>query len=229
MKTQFLISLFILLFSSFLYGNPESVQTEQVINSVAKIKSPKGQATGFFINQDTLVTSAHVIVNESGLIPIESIRIDKIGRIKNLSVRVTNIKAISFLYDLTLLKVTGYTGPTLTFGDHTSENNIYALGFINENLQIITGTNVQNTEIDYYFSGPFSNNILGSSGGPVFNSHNQVVGIMSSHIFQFYIRTESHLLKRSSPFDISQKNRNKGSSSTVSSGKGSYSSISKCR
>ena len=110
-----LIFLFIF-FSPYFYGSDIPIDIEKAIEGIVKIKSTEKQGTGFFIVKDTLVTNAHIITNQNGLIPIKHIQIEQIGHQRNTSVRITGIQALSFVPDLSLLQVEGYHGPVLSLG-----------------------------------------------------------------------------------------------------------------
>ena len=175
MNILFLICFFIC-FSSHLYGNLIPADVEQATKSVVKIQHPKGLGTGFFIDQHTLVTAVHVVFNGKNLAPVEKIKIAQIGDTDNSLVTVTGVKDLSFVHDLILLKVTGYKGPFLNFGDFVPGEKVYTVGFPNSELRITVGHKVQNWSTGFELIGHFPE-FKGSSGSPVLNVEGKVIGV----------------------------------------------------
>ena len=177
MKTLFPITLSILYFSLPLYGNPVPVAIQHATNSVAKIKTPNGPATGFFINQDTLVTSAHSVINGDKLIPYEELKITQVSQQKNADIQVERYKALSLTHDLALIKVKNHFGSVLTPGHLIPGEEVYSVSFLQEKPHLLRGHNVTTQRMDYHFFIN-SSNLRGGSGSPILNSKGQVVGIL---------------------------------------------------
>ena len=157
---------------------------EKAKAGIVKIESPLGKGTGFFIRHDVIATNFHVVVSETGLIPIEDINITQVGHQKeNISVRVVNWLALSPLNDLVIIKVSGHDGFILPVEeDLIPENEVYVLGFPgnSKSLQEIVGSDgVQSRDQIYEFFTNFSNS-AGSSGSPVLNPNAQLLGIISN-------------------------------------------------
>ena len=99
------------------------------------------------------------------------------------------------MYDLALLQVNSYNGPVLiTIGEPIPEGKVYAIGFLQKNLNILKGNPVtQNSNINYQFFTNISY-MGGTSGSPVFNSKKQVIGILSRGIDVSIIATKAGYL-----------------------------------
>ena len=189
-KMKALILLSLLLLSSCVYGNHINVAVGSVVKLQSLQDTDRGYlqsvGTGFFVqSKDTLITAAHVILNEDGLIPIERLKIEQIGHQKNTSAKITELKALSLVYDLAVLKVESYNGPVLAPGELITGEEVYALGFPEGELNTIAGSHVQNWYTNYEFINNSVSKPHGSSGSPVLNSKGQVIGIMSESSFHY--------------------------------------------
>ena len=195
---KLLLLIFIsLLYSPYPYGNDIPSDVTELYNSIVRLQINGGQwqGTGFIIRQDILVTNAHMLLNEDGLVPLEEVVIDRIGEYENISIKITELKALSLMHDLALFEVSSYNGPALTIERLIPEDRVYAIGFKEGDLSIIKGNPVRDRNVNDY--GFFTNTsyIGGASGAPVFNSKSQVIGIISKGIDYSVSATKSVYLE----------------------------------
>ena len=161
------------------------------INSELKYAFRRG--SGFFINQNTLVTNFHIIASVQGLFPKEFISIVQ----GDTSLSVTGIKAVSALHDIAILEVEDWTGPFLELGDldFVSDKESYSIGFPNGQLTKMIGRNIKVLDQEYVFSTDAFKSLMGASGGPVLNKQGKVIGFVQAAVEPFLIAGKSNLLK----------------------------------
>ena len=139
---------------------------------------PRG--TGFIINHNILVTSLHNVVNENGLYPLMSIKAAPVSEHEDKLLQVTGVKALSFLHDFILFEVEDYHGPSLSLGNLLpQENEVYAIGFPNNELQTVISNQVSLLNETIYFPGN-TMYMGGISGGPVLNTYGEIIGIATT-------------------------------------------------
>ncbi|MDE0151054.1 MAG: bifunctional trypsin-like peptidase domain-containing/SEL1-like repeat protein [Bdellovibrionales bacterium] len=157
--------------------------------------------TGFFIDQQTLVTSYHVlfsllsIASDSSSFKdlLDSSYIEKEGQ----RYSIKGIRHISAKDDLAVLQVEGYEGPVLRLAEEEPENSIKILGFPSVDRTLEHGVSVHLRETtgevfsqnnpffcsvdDIPLMIDFFGNFRGASGSPVLNNKGKVIGIL--HIY----------------------------------------------
>ena len=236
MKILFLTAFF-LLFSLKIFGDNIPMKVKEASKGIAKIHTPKWQATGFFINRHTLATSAHNILDENGLIPLESIIIDHTDNVRNIATRVIGLQAVSLLHDFALLTVKHYYGATLELGDLIPREKVYFSGFPSGKKAIMEGTFLRKRDDYHAFTVNFldllrignwdkntklldaimlsnlSSPLKGGSGGPILNSNGQVVGVLSraAGTYILFVKTvhmENVLHTHTSTSESTNQNKN---------------------
>lgn len=175
-----LIFLTVLVTSLQTFGQTATEIAKRGINSTVsivaldKISHPLGYGSGFLIDDELIATNVHVIEGSN------SAYILKNGESKKYP--VSGYVAIDRANDLVILKVPGLYGTNLPLGSETIPeigDKIYAVGNpkgLNGTFSegIVSGVrNIQTNKV-LQITAPIS---PGSSGGPVFNSSGQVVGI----------------------------------------------------
>ena len=138
----------------------------------------RSQGTGFFINQNTIVTNYHVVEflnSESTTIHFSSfIFQSRVGK----EIQFKRIKHLSALYDLAVLEVEGYEGAFLQLGSFLS-NDIYTLGFPMGEFCEIKGEDIKQKDIRYFYEASSSSymDTRGTSGSPILNIQGKVIGV----------------------------------------------------
>ncbi len=157
-------------------------EVKQAQKGIVKVYTSHLNGTGIIISPDTLVTNFHIVVNEEGILPIETFRL------KN-RIKITGIKALSPIDDLAILEIKNYEGETLKFSDSkTTTEEVYMLGFTAETLRIIKGNVTSKNDKDYrirlFGSMPYIRGLFpyypGMSGGPVLDAKGNLIAIIKS-------------------------------------------------
>ena len=168
---------------SSLYGDniPEAVHTAG--SEIVQIEFANGTlATGFFIDNQTLVTNFHAVTEEDKLLSVDEMQIIRVGQNSpDTSIKIIRIKALSALYDLALLEVEGYQGFSLDFGDLylTGIEEMYMVGYPKGEWRITQANHVQIKEKGYQFTSNFFD-MSGANGSPLLNTEGGVIGVMSA-------------------------------------------------
>lgn len=140
--------------------------------SVVHIDTGMGGGTGFFIEEDVVVTNNHVI---SGAFTATAKTVD--GQIFD----VTEIIARSENPDLALLRVDGKGTPVTLAADAAIGDTIYTIGaplgiFPTLTNGMVTNNSYSENGVDFYLGNIGA--ISGNSGGPVFNAYGEVIGVV---------------------------------------------------
>ena len=175
-KSISFIFLIFIYFPFYSIGDTNSPGVQIAQASVVQVTNPHGTAIGFYVGQNLLVTNYHVATDSNGVIPIDKFHI---GQNTQSSVKVTGFKALSALYDLAVLEVKGYNGPSLSLGDLIENEKIYLFGYPEGQSIKITGKNVKQRGMNYIFSSDLYE-MAGVSGSPLLNSKGQIIGIFHS-------------------------------------------------
>ena len=152
------------------------VQAQYAIVKIV-IRGPGVQGTGFFIDQNTLVTNYHVI---------EFLRLQH-AKIRFFhptfhnplkEIQFKRIKHLSALHDLAVLEVQGYEGPFLKLGSFLNDD-VYAIGFPEGVFRKIKGGNIKQKDTLYFYEivSYIPPIIGGASGSPLLNIKGEVIGI----------------------------------------------------
>ena len=174
--------------TAFAYRENIPQEVEQAQNSIVKIHTRNLNGTGIITSPDTLVTNFHVVVNEEGILPIETFRLSNGSKLYK-KVKVTGVKALSPADDLAILEITNYEGKTIKLSDfETTAKEVYMLGFTNGALRIITGEIKNKTDKDYrirpFGSMPYKLGFFphypGMSGGPVLDAKGHLIAVIKS-------------------------------------------------
>ena len=142
-------------------------------NSVVHIETGISGGTGFFIDEDIIVTNNHVIEGAWGMTAKTAD-----GQI----MKVTHILARSHNPDLAILKVDGKGTPvTIASATEPVGANAYSIGAPLGIFPTFSSGMIQNntfTENDVSFYLTNIGTISGNSGGPVFNDRGEVIGVV---------------------------------------------------
>ena len=150
--------------------------------------------SGFFVDTDKIVTNIHV-VDLSGPVFVKLIDMETIWT-------VTGVVAFDAENDLTVLKVAG-EGTPLKIGNSDAVQSgepVVAVGYPGKKYKVLAGT-VQGTKNGGQLLRTTVDASSGSSGGPVLNSKNEVIGIHArsdnSYSYEIPSNILKHLLKQS--------------------------------
>ena len=137
----------------------------------------RSQGTGFFIDQNTLVTNYHVIDSlHSQHTKIRFLHSTFHNPLKEI-IQFKKIKHLSALHDMAVLEVTGYKEPFLKLGSSLSED-IYTIGFPIGEFKKIKGNSIKQKDTDYFYKSTKSSlTLAGASGSPMLNIKGEVIGI----------------------------------------------------
>ena len=151
---------------------PTARDTRKFLKTVAHLSARAFLGTGFFVNQNTLVTNFHVIFDPAGFSEWFSIRKGN----RNFRARLT---ALSAVYDVAILEVADWTGPFLNVEDLASlSEEVYVIGFPQERMAKMKGRNITMVDHDYEFLTDFSKKLGGASGSPLLNNQGESVGLV---------------------------------------------------
>ena len=163
-----------------LNSNTELTPTElykQCSSSVVHIETNTGGGTGFFIEEDIVATNNHVI-NGAWFATVKTID----GQVYD----VIEVVAASENPDLALLRV-DCKGTPVTMNTQVAEmgTTLYSIGapmgiFPTMSTGIVANNTYEDWGTHFYLSN--INTLSGNSGGPIFNSHGEVVGVMQGGI-----------------------------------------------
>lgn len=188
-------------------NSPELSATEifqKCSPSVVHIETNAGGGTGFFLEENVVVTNNHVI-NGAWSATVKTVD----GQIFD----VIEVLAATENPDLALLRVDG-KGTPVTLNTNCAEmgSALYSIGApMGIFPTMSTGIVANNTHTDngtgFYLSN--INTLSGNSGGPIFNNRGEVVGVMQGGItdglnsLDMIIKV-SHVLEmdRSNPFEL---------------------------
>ena len=164
-------------FFSAAFSEGAAVSREQAAKAVWQIQIKDiGNATGFFISKNQIVTNFNVI-QQAESIGLENIRLVQEGNPEKLKVK--RIVRLSILEDLAVLEIEGAVSNFLSLPSKylfNSSTGLYALGYPESKIQEINQTGVF---IEDSFFGSHSNT-EGASGSPVFNKSHQLEGVVFS-------------------------------------------------
>lgn len=178
-------------------------EVEQAQNSIVKVHTSHLNGTGIITSSDTLVTNFHIVVNEEGILPIETFRLSNGSKFYK-KVKVTGVKALSPADDLAILKITNYEGETIKFSDfETTAKEVYMLGFTKGAFRIIKGEIKNKSDKDYrirlFGSMPYKLGLFpyypGMSGGPVLDAKGHLIAIIKSGEMDLLRASTSESLK----------------------------------
>lgn len=180
---------------------------EMCKNSVVHIETPSGGGSGFFIDETTVITNNHVI---DGAFRIIVKTVD--GKVFN----VIQIIAKSENPDLAILKVDGKGTPFKIASDIANIGEaVYTIGAPLGIFPTFSSGMVQNNTFEELGVGFYLTSIgtiSGNSGGPVFNSKGEIIGVVQggmtdgSNTLDMMIKI-SHVndLDRSNPIEVTGK------------------------
>ena len=182
---------------------------KQCSSSVVHIETVAGSGlgggTGFFIEEDIVATNNHVI---SGAWSATVKTVD--GQVFD----VIEVVAASENPDLALLRVNGKGTPVkLNTGNAEIGESVYTIGaplgiFPTMSSGMISNNSSTDNGTDIYFSNTIT--LQGNSGGPLFNSKGEVIGVVQGGTFDGAYNNLSimikahHLLEmdRSNPYEL---------------------------
>ncbi len=144
--------------------------------------------SGFFVDNDKIVTNIHV-VDLSGPVFVKLVDKETIWAVEGVT-------AFDVENDLTVLKIEG-EGPPLILGDSDVVEigeSVIAVGYPGKRYKVSTGT-IHGTKNGGKLLLTTVDSSPGSSGGPILNSKNEVIGIhaMSDKFYSYEI--PSNILK----------------------------------
>ena len=161
-------------------NSPELSATEifqKCSPSVVHIETNTGGGTGFFLEEDVVVTNNHVI-NGAWSATVKTVD----GQIFD----VIEVLAATESPDLALLRVNG-KGTPVTLNTQTADmgTTLYSIGapmgiFPTMSTGIVANNTYTEWDVRFYLSN--INTLSGNSGGPIFNNRGEVVGVMQGGI-----------------------------------------------
>ena len=188
-----------------------SVRTQGAQQAVAKVVyghsmaellvgSGIGHGTGFFVDQQTLVTNYHVIAPlllfSSDASDFEDLLESSYIEKGEQRYAITDVKNVSIVDDLAILQVEGYQGPVLELAEKETQlgDTISIPGFpridkIPEYIQTIKLQEITGAVVgiaaycnltDLSLKIDFFSVLTGASGSPILNSSGKVVGVLHS-------------------------------------------------
>jgi|SaaInlStandDraft_1057018.scaffolds.fasta_scaffold08745_2 serine protease Do len=165
------------------YAPLESV-VEKTQEAVVTVHTPKGQGSGFFINENGyLVTNVHVIQGETLLSVRQHLKQE--GKLTRVTHEKVKIVALAPFYDLALLKVEGEGFPYVPLShrqDLKRGTSLFAIGNP-RGLERSVSSGIASV-LDRTFGGiRYLQTTVqvnpGNSGGPLFNLAGEVVGVIN--------------------------------------------------
>jgi S1-C subfamily serine protease len=161
--------------------SPSEIAREQskavvIIESLDERGSVTGQGSGFIVTpQGAVVTNLHVVQGAAGL------RVKLPG---GDSYKTSDLIDVDDAKDIAIIKIKGFKLPAVTLGDSDRAENGEAIvaisspeGLVNSiSTGVISGVRRFDTHRVFQITAPISN---GSSGGALFNSRGEVIGIIT--------------------------------------------------
>ncbi len=156
--------------------NLSKLDSEEGRKSTVRVMSWTGTSSGFFcgsgffVDNDKIVTNIHV-VDMSGPVFVKLIDKETIWVVKGVT-------AFDAENDLAILKIEG-EGPPLILGNSDVAEigeSVIAVGYPGKRYKVSTGT-IHGTKDGGQFLLTTVDTASGSSGGPILNSKNEVIGI----------------------------------------------------
>ena len=175
--------------------DPACLNSEDPVKSVWRISNSNGSGTAFAINKHHLVTNFHIIAkgDVGGFVLTQPQNPD------SREIAINRFVDLSAIYDLAILETEEILTDCLEMGPENSLNNIISIsGYHQGSFWSKRQTRVKEhfgnnilppksviIDIGYgYGEIPLSQSLIsrmaGSSGGPVLNFKNQVVGVLNS-------------------------------------------------
>src|SRR5215468_4592288 len=161
--------------------SPSEIAREQskavvIIEALDERGSVTGQGSGFIVTpQGAIVTNLHVVQGASNL------RVKLPG---GDSYKTSDLVDVDDAKDIAIVKIKGFKLPVVTLGDSDKAENGEAIvaisspeGLVNSiSTGVISGVRRLDTHRVFQITAPISN---GSSGGALFNSRGEVIGIIT--------------------------------------------------
>ena len=182
MKKIFNLFIFLIGFSFYTYSYAEKnlEQDSYPSSAIWKIQIDRVGGTGFFISPNLFVTNFHIVAYR------DFFDLKRTSLSQETHSRVLGIKrvyALSALDDLAILETKESVTNWLDIADNTPKpyEKLFSIGYPGEHWAKVRKTGNISYQNKYIYSFPFNHIYLGgSSGSPVLNQENQIVGIFFS-------------------------------------------------
>lgn len=145
--------------------------------------------SGFFVDLDKIATNIHVVASPG---PVFVKLTDR-----EVIWRVETVSTFDVENDLVILKITGEGPPLLLGNSDTVEigEPVIAVGYPGRKYKVMAGT-IHSTKDGGNMLVTTADSSSGSSGGPVLNSKNEVIGVHASGDNSYSFEIPSNILKR---------------------------------